>query len=57
VSDDRPTIEELTVLTGRCCIDIYHDFTEEEVKKMPMSIQNAWSVARDLIAASFKRDT
>ena len=36
------TIDEISRFAAVNCLDIYNDFTEKEVNKMPMSIQHAW---------------
>ena len=43
------TIEEISRFAAVNCVDIYNDFTEQEVNKMPMSIQHAWATGGRLV--------
>lgn len=41
-------IEDLKAIAGSACLDIYNDFSEDEVNKMSPAIQRAWRTGRDL---------
>ena len=43
------SIEEISRYAAVDCVDIYNDFSEEEVNKMTTSIQSAWSTGARLV--------
>ena len=42
------TYEDLKTFSGKCCLDIFKEFKERDVEKMPKSIQEAWMIGRQL---------
>lgn len=39
---------DLKTVAGHACIEIFHDYEEQDVLKMPPSIQRAWYAGRAL---------
>ncbi len=39
-------IDELTNIAATNCMDIFNDFSEEEIKVQPLSVQNAWKTGK-----------
>jgi hypothetical protein len=45
---NQHTLEDLKVKAAFKCIAIYEDFSEEEIKEQPPSIQKAWEVGKTI---------
>lgn len=49
--------EELKQEAARACLDVYLDYTEEEVKKFtPPSVQSAWHIGAKIREVVRKRE-
>jgi len=39
---------DLRTKSAEYCLDIFNDFSEDEIKKLPASIQRAWNVGKEI---------
>ncbi len=40
--------EDLKVISGKCCLDIYKHYHVSQMKDLPEPIKKAWSVGQEL---------
>lgn len=41
-------IDELTNIAATNCMNIYNDFSEDEIKSQPLSVQKAWETGKSV---------